>query len=112
MQESWAALIARSYKVNVDGVVFSQSFQAGVGVVIRDHVSKVIAALSKQFQQLLGPLEIEAKAIEVGVSFAWDVGIREVILESDSKIVSDALLGLCTPPMIISNILAGVSQQL
>ena len=50
--------------------------------------------------------------MEVGVSFAWDVGIREVILESDSKIVSDALLGLCTPPMIISNILAGVSQQL
>ena len=112
MQESWAALIAPSYKVNVDGVVFSQSFQAGVGVVIRDHVGKVITALSKQFQQLLGPLEIEAKAMEVGVSFAWDVGIREVILESDSKIVSDALLGLGIPPMIISNILAGVSQQL
>ena len=96
----------------MDGVVFSQSCQARVGVVIRDHVGKVIAALSKQFQQLLGPLEIEAEAktMEVGVSFAWDVGIREVILESDSKIVSDALLGLCTPPMIISNILAGVSQ--
>ena len=27
----------------------------------------------------------------------------EVIFECDSKIVSDALLGLCTPPMIISN---------
>ena len=46
--------------------------------------------------------------MEVGVSFAWDVGIREVILECDSKIVSNALLSLCTPPMIISNILAMV----
>ena len=41
-----------------------------------------------------------------GVSFAWDVGIMEVILECHSKIVFDARLGLCTSPMIISNILA------
>ena len=51
----------------------------------------------------MGPLKIEAKAMEVGVLFAWDVGIREVIFECDSKIVSNALLGLCTPPVIISN---------
>ena len=68
----------------------------------------MVAALSKQVQQPLGSLEIKAKAMEVGVSFAWDVGIREVILECDSKIVSNALLGLCTSPMIISNILTGV----
>ena len=53
-------------------------------------------------------MEIEAKATEIGVSFAWDVGIRDVIFECDSKIVSDAFLGLCTPLMIISNILAEV----
>ena len=50
--------------------------------------------------------------MEVGVLFAWDVGIREVIFECDSKIVSDALLGLCTSPMIILNILARVYHQL
>ena len=98
-------------KVNVDGVVFSQSCQAGVGVVIRDYEGKVIAALIKQIHQPLGPLEIKAKDMEVGVSFAWVVGIREVIFECDSKIVSNALLGLCTPLMIISNILARVSLR-
>ena len=72
----------------------------------------MIATLSTQVQHPLGPLEIEAKAMEVGVLFAWDVGIREVIFECDSKIVSDALLGLCTSPMIILNILAGVYHQL
>ena len=36
------------------------------------------------------------------------MGIREVIFECDSKIVFDAFLGLCTPLMIISNILAEV----
>ena len=90
------------------GAVFSQSSQAGVGVVIWDHEGRVITTLSKQVQQPLGPLEVESKAMEVGVSFAWDVGIREVILECDSKIVSNALLSLCTLPMIISNILAMV----
>ena len=80
-------------------------------MVIRDHEGRVVATLSKQVQQPLGPLEIEAKAMEVGVSFAWDVGTREVILECDSKIMFDALLGLCTSPMIISNILAGVHHQ-
>ena len=83
-----------------------------MGVVIRDDEGRVIAALSKEVQQPPGPLETEAKAMEVGVSFAWDVGIKEVILECDSKIVFDALLGLCTLPMIISNILAGVYHQL
>ena len=82
-----------------------------MGVVIRDHEGRVIEALSKQVQQPLGPLGIEAKAMEVGVLFAGDVGIRKVILEYDSKIVSDALLSLCTPPMIISNILAMIYHR-
>ena len=94
------------------GAVFSQSGQIGVGVVIRDHEGRVIATLSNQVQHPLGPLEIEAKALEVGVWFTWDVGIREVILECDSKIVSNALLSLCTLPMIISNILPWVYHQL
>ena len=68
----------------------------------------MIATLSKQYQQPLGPLEIEAKAMEARGSFAWDVGIREVILECESKIIFDALLSLCTPPIIISNILVRV----
>ena len=35
----------------------------------------MIATLRKQVQQPLRPLEIEAKTMEVEVSFAWDVGI-------------------------------------
>ena len=53
-------------KVIVDGAVFSQFFQTGVGVVIWDPEREVIAALSKQIHRSLGHLEIEAKAMEVG----------------------------------------------
>ena len=45
-------------------------------MVIRDHAGKVMATLSKIVHQPLGPLEMEAKAMEEGVTFAWDVGIR------------------------------------
>ena len=47
--------------------------------------------MSKKLYAHLGPLEIEAKALEEGVSFAWDVSIRDLVVESDSLIVIDAL---------------------
>ena len=49
--------------------------------------------------------------MEEGVTFAWDVGIRDVIFEGDSYIVSDALIGLGSPLVAVSNILTGVSQR-
>ena len=63
-------------------------------MVIRDHARRVMAALSKIVHHPLGPLEIEAKAMEEGVTFAWDVGIRNVIFEGDSNIVFEALMWL------------------
>ena len=45
-------------------------------MVIRVHAGRVTAALSIIVHRPLGSLEIEAKAMEEGVTFAWDVGIR------------------------------------
>ena len=49
--------------------------------------------------------------MKIGVSFAWDTGIRDVVVESDSKIVADTILGLCTP-MVVSNVLNGIAYKL
>ena len=78
MNDSWTLPTAPNYKVNVDGIVFSHIRGSGVEVVIRDHEGKVVAAMSKKLLQPLGSLEIEAKAMEIGVSFVWDTGIRDV----------------------------------
>ena len=44
--------------------------------------------------------------------FTWDVSMRDVAAKSDSKIVSDPPLDLCTLHMIVSNILIGVVHKL
>ena len=72
------------YKLNVEGATFKSIRSSGVGVVIRDFAGRGKAVLSKNIPYLLGPMEIEAKALEEGVLFAWDVGVREVIFECDS----------------------------
>ena len=79
------------YKVNVDSAVFKHRKKAGIGVVIRDDTGEVIAALIKIVNAPLGALEIEALAMEIGVSFARDVGIREAVFEGDSLIICKAL---------------------
>ena len=70
--------------MNVDGAVFTKRKQIGIGVVIRDSTGEVVAALSKKLAVLLGALETEAKAMETGVRFAAEVGIRDAIFEGDS----------------------------
>ena len=60
----------------------------------------------------LGPLEIEAKVMEEGVQFAWDVGICEVFFECDSMIIAKVLLGHGDPPMAIRNIIEGIRHKL
>ena len=67
--------------------------------------------MSKKLHQPLGPLEIEVKAMKIGVSFVWNASIRDVVVESDSKIVADTILGLCTP-MVVSNVLTGIAYKL
>ena len=100
------------YKVNTDAAVFSNLKAIRIGVVICDHEGSVIAALSKHLPLPLGPLEAEAKAIDKAVLFAWDVGIREAIFETDSSVVSDAIAGYTTPPVSIVDITAGILLRL
>ena len=56
-----------------------------MGVIFRDQGGLVAAALSKKVFCPLDPFEAEAKALEKAVDFAWDVGIRGVHFECDSK---------------------------
>lgn len=72
---AWSSLAEPWFKLNVGGATFSTHKSAGIGAVICDHAMRVEAVWSKKLYTPLGPMEIEAKSLEEGVNFAWDVGI-------------------------------------
>lgn len=70
--------------MNIDSAVFIKRKQTGIEVVIKDSVEEVVVALSKRLAVPLGALEAKANVMEIGVRFAAEVGIRDIIFEGDS----------------------------
>ena len=56
----------------------------------------------------LGAIETESKAIEAGLLFALDIGIRDVVVESDCLLMIQALKGTTTPPSMVSAVTQGI----
>ena len=80
----WVPPRGGHFKINVDVAVFLKQKAVDVGVVIRDSEGRLEAAPSKKILLPLGAAEVEAKAFEVGLLFAKEVGVRDVVLEGGS----------------------------
>ncbi|XP_075658928.1 uncharacterized protein LOC142628772 [Castanea sativa] len=100
------------FKINTDAALFNDLRTVGIGAIICDHEGEVIATLSQHLQLPLGPLEAEAKVLDVAVLFAWDIGIRDVIFETDSNMVFTILSGSTTPPTTIVDFMESIQLKL
>ncbi|KAK7819513.1 hypothetical protein CFP56_040197 [Quercus suber] len=85
--------------------------KVGLGVIIRDSNGMVIATLSSPMVGPLSALETETKALETGLHFALDIGIRDAVFENDALEVINAVLGLATPSSSTQFIVDGIHQQ-
>lgn len=108
----WTPTVFPWYKVNMDAAIFKNTKSVGIGVIARDHVGAVLAALSTQLLLPLGPLEAEAKALDVAISFAKDIGLQEVTFKSDCSILTGALSDTPNVPISIENIVSGIHNKL
>ena len=80
--------------------------------MVRDHEDLVLAALCKCMPLPLGPLEAEARAMDEAVSFAKEIGLQDVIFETDSTTILGALTDTSTTLASIDNIIKGTHHSL
>ena len=51
------------------------------------------------------------KALEIGVTFAEEVGLRDVVFEGDSQLVFNAVNGIGEAKVSVLNIIHGVLRK-
>ena len=78
---------------------------------MRDGDGMVVAAMCRKLDLPLGVLETEAKALEMGVVFAEEVGLRDVVFEADSQVLINAVHGTGEAASSVQNIIQGVLQK-
>ena len=79
------------YKINVDGATGGERNLSCAGVVIRDCRGLVVAACSKVLNGAFTAEVSEALAVEEGVRLAKELDLSQVIIESDSVVVVEAI---------------------
>ena len=87
----WVAPPPEYYKINVDGATAGERGMSCVGVVIRDSRGLVIAAGSKVLNGAFATDVTEALAVEEGIRLAKELELLQVIIESDSVVVVEAI---------------------
>ena len=76
-----------------------------------DEEGVVVAAMSRKLYYPLGALAIKAKALEIRVTFAEDVGLRDAAFEGDSQLVLNAVHGIGEAEVSVLNIIHGVLRK-
>ena len=71
-----------------------------------------MGALCKKVAAPWGALEAKAKAAEAGILFAWDLGLRDIMVEGDSQLVMLALNGSGLPASVIQKVVEGSQRCL
>nr|POE58611.1 hypothetical protein CFP56_50200 [Quercus suber] len=72
------------FLINVDGAIPAEDGHSGIGIVIWDWESRIVAVVSMPLSVKFAVEETEALAMEKGAILAMELGLENVILEGDS----------------------------
>lgn len=86
-QRNWQPPNPGEYKTNFDGAMFTESDEAGLGVVVRDSNGLVVAAMEEKIKQPHSVECLEMLAARRAVMFVKEIGLQESHFEGDSELV-------------------------
>lgn len=104
VQIKWHPPDPSRFKMNVDVAVLTTQRATGFGMVIRNLLGTVLAAMSKRIPATLAVLEAKVKSMETTVQFAWEISFREIYFETDSLTLRNILTGTLEAPASIETI--------
>ena len=79
------------YKLNSDGAMFNESQEAGIGIVVRNSASQVLASLAEKIRKPCTVEHLETLAASRAVIFAAELGLQQAHFKGDSELVIKAL---------------------
>ncbi|XP_050254643.1 uncharacterized protein LOC126700507 [Quercus robur] len=91
MDLRWKPPDSGVYKVNFDGALFLEQRCASLGVVVRDSVGLVMAALSQRVRHPGSADVAEALAARRAICFAQELNLHNVVIEGDSLKIIQAI---------------------
>ena len=104
---SWQAPLFPLLKLNVDGSSLYNPEHSGGGGILRDHSGHVLAAFSTFFGHYTS-LEAEARALLEGLLTYQAHGYSQVLIEIDSKMLSDVIHAKAKYPWRIDHIVCQI----
>jgi hypothetical protein len=87
----WSKPVAVSIKLNWDAALDVRQNRMGVGIIARDEMGEVKAALCTTLPYIQNPSVAEAYGARRAVEFAREMGFSSIIIEGDSREVVLAL---------------------
>ena len=75
------------YRTNFDGVVFEESGEVGIGVIIRNSRGEVMASLAKKFLKSSSVETVELLATKQAIILVQELGFENSIFEGDFETV-------------------------
>ncbi|XP_075633545.1 uncharacterized protein LOC142606011 [Castanea sativa] len=88
---TWTAPLENCFKLNFDAAIFKDINASGFGVVIRNEMGEVMAALARKGPLVHDSEEAEVLACRKALEFVVDTGFVELILEGDNVTVMQTL---------------------
>lgn len=80
-------------KVNFDGALFPTKNIAGLGIIVRNNLGQVMAALSQQIPLPTSVEMVEVQAARRALLFSRELGFERLIIEGDLELIINAITG-------------------